>query len=80
MQRDQEAHDNNFKIRYEYKLNFITKTEAQQLLKDDSVTLQQKTESRKNGQFKMALTWSIFPGMFNITCFRTRETIFHPPT
>ena len=71
MQRDQEAHDKNFKIRDEYKLLFLTKTESQQLLEDESVTLQQKTESKKNGKFKMTITWSIFPGIFYITFFRS---------
>ena len=52
MQRDQETHDKNFKIRDEYKLNFVTKSEAKQLLKDESVTLQQKIESRKMKNLK----------------------------
>ena len=70
MQRDQEAHDKNLKIGYEYKFIFLTKTKAQQLLKDGSVTLQQKTKSRKNEKFKMTITRSICLGIFNITCFQ----------
>ena len=47
MQRDQESHDKNFNIRDELKLYCLTKTEAQQILKDGFVTLLQKNGSRK---------------------------------
>ena len=74
MQRYQEAHDKNFKIRDEIKIEFShqnrSPTTAKRRIRHSVAKNRNKKKTKK---FKMTITRSIFLKSFNITYFRNRR-------